>query len=1172
MNIDAACFCSYPGILHKLLTKISLMKAFYLLFFFVSIPVIHCLADPGDTTVVQTYTFDAQNNPETDYDSPGRRWFDMPADDGTEYQKVLMYYTLKCFDDGTAGGLGYPCGEWDYTTHTYLYDHTGTLDSNLVSHPQYLLNNQDFDSEEYITDPVFDTYQYTQFQTVIDEIISEEEFTVGGDSEVLSAAMLHDQQGRSQFLWTADELTAAGLDAGELDRMAFNWETPGADYSFVTIRLKEVGFDIVSEFENGGFTTVFESNLSGVNAGWNTLNFNQPFEWDGSSNLLIEVLYENPGDGLVHELAGESTVENSGVVAAGNDGYMRFDGGDFLDIPIEAFDALNEEITISLWMNGDADILPANTVLFGGYNDQGQRVINSHLPWGNSRIYWDCGQDGNGYDRIEKLSQESEFEGQWNHWAFTKNAVSGEMKIYLNGSLWHSGSDKFKTMETLMNFFIGMESNGQNYFFGDIDNFRIWSAELDEATIQEWMFKNLDNNHVNYSSLISEMRFDGDANEPELGSGPNGWEVTRNGNPQLIKYSSEEIFKNSELTVQRPQVKFLSGDYDSHQEEQTVSVEQLRNPVSLIEYAVDGYGIEELSVQYVWQDPWALTYAADGTVVDSTLVQQPIEIENSTLEYFEEPFEVINRFEIGRYITPYGIGLDLGDDGWTWVFDVTDYEPLLRDSVELQAGNWQELLDLKFVFIEGTPPRDVKRIENLWTGSFNLNSIASAVEDKQIEVQDGEEMFRLKARTSGHGFGTGDNCAEFCNNVHSVDVDGNEVYDWQIIQECADNPLFPQGGTWIYDRAGWCPGDKVTTQNLELTPFVSGNSFSVDYNTGYSNNGNYIFHGQLITYGAPNFATDVELKEIMAPSDWKIKSRINPMCDNPRIVIRNKGSETLTSCTIEFGLEGNMETFEWEGELEFLEEEEVMLTYSDASLYEGGEESSGVFEINLLAPNGSADENPSNNAGTSFFRKPPTFDMNDDNRLVISVYTNQAYHETSYTLYDQDGNVVFERDFDEPTTFHRDTLGLGQGCYQFHLKDSDDDGLSFFANNDGAGFASLRKVGGPTYINFQSNFGKEHIYHFYVETPFTSVEEKEKESLTVYPNPSRGIFNVEVWSGASPVDYSVINGMGKTVRSGKLESGIDNQIDLSESASGIYLLKVKMENGHTETKRIVVEK
>ena len=58
-------------------------------------------------------------------------------------------------------------------------------------------------------------------------------------------------------------------------------------------------------------------------------------------------------------------------------------------------------------------------------------------------------------------------------------------------------------------------------------------------------------------------------------------------------------------------------------------------------------------------------------------------------------FPHTERFELGRYITPYGINLDLGQ-GFTWVYDVSDYAPLLHDSVHLSAGNWQEYLDLKF--------------------------------------------------------------------------------------------------------------------------------------------------------------------------------------------------------------------------------------------------------------------------------------------------------------------------------------------------------------------------------------------------------------------------------------------------------------------------------------------
>ena len=105
----------------------------------------HCLFLSADTTTVQTYTFEAQNNPETAYDSPGRRWFNFPpSDNGVEYGKVLMEYSLKCFEDGTAGNLGFACGEWDYLSYTYLFDHTGLLDSAALQHPFQLLADAAF--------------------------------------------------------------------------------------------------------------------------------------------------------------------------------------------------------------------------------------------------------------------------------------------------------------------------------------------------------------------------------------------------------------------------------------------------------------------------------------------------------------------------------------------------------------------------------------------------------------------------------------------------------------------------------------------------------------------------------------------------------------------------------------------------------------------------------------------------------------------------------------------------------------------------------------------------------------------------------------------------------------------------------------------------------------------
>ena len=33
-----------------------------------------------------------------------------------------------------------------------------------------------------------------------------------------------------------------------------------------------------------------------------------------------------------------------------------------------------------------------------------------------------------------------DYAGAWHHWAFVKDAVTGDQQIYLNGVLWHSGT------------------------------------------------------------------------------------------------------------------------------------------------------------------------------------------------------------------------------------------------------------------------------------------------------------------------------------------------------------------------------------------------------------------------------------------------------------------------------------------------------------------------------------------------------------------------------------------------------------------------------------------------------------------------------------------------------------------------------------------------------------
>lgn len=400
------------------------------------------------------------------------------------------------------------------------------------------------------------------------------------------------------------------------------------------------------------------------------------------------------------------------------------------------------------------------------------------------------------------------------------------------------------------------------------------------------------------------------------------------------------------------------------------------------------------------------------------------------------------------------------------------------------------------------------------------------------------------------------------------------------MQECADNPLYPQGGTWIYDRAGWCPGDKVTTQDFELTPLVQGmDEFTVDYNIEYDPDGNYRFEGQLITYGEPNYQLDAEISDVLSPSDWRVKSRMNPICNTPKILIRNNGSTELTSATITYGIDGNTESMEWTGNLGFLESAEVELQTLNPNFWQGSDEDLLLFEVSLTNPNGTADQNPSNNNATSHFHRPPTYTYgtgeDDNNEVVIWTKTNNSYWETEVSIRNMDDDLVYlKNDFDLPNENYRDTIQLNAGCYKFHLKDFDDDGLQFFANNDGSGSCRMKKVAGGNFINFERDFGKEIVHYFNFQTDLVGVEEvlEEKREVNLFPNPSDGNLFVDVKEYTGALTY-IVNGLdGRDLirKEMRLRKGELIKIELDE-APGIYFVQILLENGERITRRFIVQ-
>lgn len=157
-------------------------------------------------------------------------------------------------------------------------------------------------------------------------------------------------------------------------------------------------------------------------------------------------------------------------------GAQTFDSGDSISIPSASIPTGNE-ITISFWAYGDADTLPAGTAIVVDSNGS-YYTVNIHLPWSDGVVYWDAGNNGSAWDRISKTADPSDYEGKWTHWAFTKNASSGSMKIYLNGMLWHSVTGKTMAIPISPSPQIGP-------YYGKLDELKISGIERSAEEISE---------------------------------------------------------------------------------------------------------------------------------------------------------------------------------------------------------------------------------------------------------------------------------------------------------------------------------------------------------------------------------------------------------------------------------------------------------------------------------------------------------------------------------------------------------------------------------------------------------------------------------------------------------------------------------------------------------------
>ncbi len=1127
-------------------------KLLFLTVVLVTMSVSAAVANPGDTIVVQAFNFG----------TPQNAWFVFPSDT-TRFEKILMRYTLKCNPAQTP-----PCGEWDYLTYTYLYDHTGLLDSTLINQPTYTVNGSSPDSIMFSNSPTFSYSSHWQYNAVHTDTASLNTYSVGAgatnDPYPFGASA---PVSRSQYLWKASEISGAGMSAGNITGLQFFLQALGAQMQNMTIRLKAVALDSLTQgtFNNSGFTTVYAQNTQFSVLGWNSLQLTTPFNWDGVSNLLVDVTYENLATAMDNLVAASTSTFNSGLTNAGADRVASFSTYGYVEVPVNPnLAAIDSFVTVAFWCFG-APAQPMDGTAFEAVDSLDRRLLNSHLPWSDSNVYWDAGYSGTAYDRINKVATTPDIKGQWNYWAFTKNVGTGSMKVYLNGILWHSGTGKVKPMNGISKFKIGRGNwGGSQTYEGKIDEFAVFNVELSATTIQNYMNKQITAAHPAYANLALYYQCN-DGNYSTFADAAPGLHAPANlisvDNPMK---SATELISNFSQTTLRPNITFEQGVYTTVIDSVLIVDSTMNAPIQIITYT------DSISNPGIAVDTMVVWPAASSAGADSTLY---------LLHYqWYQKFPQVIRYELARYITPYGNGLSLGS-GWTWTFDVSDYRTLLADSVHLEAGNWQELLKMEFLMIEGTPPRDVVDIQNLWNGGFNYGVAGDPIDNyllaKTKTISVNGVTTRWKSRITGHGMDSPENCAEFCAKTHYFKVNGVQEFSKVVWRDnCDVNPLYPQGGTWVYDRANWCPGAEVWTYDWELTPFTTpGGTVSLDHDVqAYTHTGGWDYYqieDQLVSYSAPNFTLDAALEDILSPSKDQMWARMNPVCTAPVVKIRNTGSTTLTSLTITYGMNGvTPSVYNWTGSLAFMEAETITLGAFNWGM------GATDFTVTVSNPNGGADQYTNNNSKVNKYTYPAVMPW----QFVIEFKTNNYPWENQYTVKNDAGTIVHARDGAVLTanTTYKDTLTLPDGCYTLELTDSGEDGLSFWANAaQGSGYLRLRKVVPSVIIKTYPQDCGGQIYQQFTVGLTNGVDDyilSDNTTLNVYPNPTDGSVYIDV-NMTSKQDgvIEIVDVLGKQVYHHEFKGLTAESVkaDLSSLLSGVYFVSLRSGNDMI-TKKLMI--
>lgn len=548
------------------------------------------------------------------------------------------------------------------------------------------------------------------------------------------------------------------------------------------------------------------------------------------------------------------------------------------------------------------------------------------------------------------------------------------------------------------------------------------------------------------------------------------------------------------------------------------------------------------------------------------------------------PLHGTDTFEVARVLTPYG-GQFGKEWRFTWQADVTDFLPVLRDSAEviyLHSGyepsadrGWA--LSLDFRFVQGPPAAEVLAVQQLYRGHFAYGDPARSVEEdlplRAVATDPRAALLRVRMHHTGHGMHADDGCGEFCRKWRSVKVDGREVSRSALWKECGDNPLYPQAGTWIFDRANWCPGELQLPEAVTV-PIAGGgrplDKHTVDIDLEPYAHDSSSAHTSIAAYAVqlarPRALHDAAVEAILLPSDDPRHGRLNPAVHEPRVVVRNNGEAPLDLLLIRYGTEGfRQRSYVHARRIAFGGTDTVTLPHL-IDMKPGR----NTFTVSVHEPNGRKDGWKHDNTMRSAFTAADVL----DSVLIVQLRTNAEPQHNAITLSSTRGRLHIDRPLGalRPDTLYADTLRLPAASYVLQLADTAGDGLEFWYNaKGGRGFLRLLDGQGRLLKRFQSDCGNGLQYQFRVGGPAT-VPPDAAADIGLFPTRTTGPTVLDYFANApGALRIRIIGEDGAEAALIAPTAPVKElilPIDLSDKPRGRYMVKVECDGVEVFSRRL----